>query len=129
MALDPLRRKEYQDLFNSCETTPGKIADVQSIVGRILGKKDRYQAVEDKTQVPWFIAAVIHSLEGDLNFSTHLHNGDSLIQKTVHVPKGRPDGNPRIVTASWDETAKLWDASASLRPHPTVWRRLLFSSG
>jgi lysozyme family protein len=65
MALDPLRRREYQDLFNSCETTPSKMADVQSIVGRILGKKDRYQAVEDKTQVPWFVVAVIHSLEGD----------------------------------------------------------------
>jgi hypothetical protein len=74
MALDPLRRREYQDLFNSCETTPSKMADVQSIVGRILGKKDRYQAVEDKTQVPWFVVAVIHSLEGDLNFSTHLHS-------------------------------------------------------
>jgi lysozyme family protein len=102
MALDPLRRREYQDLFNSCETTPSKMADVQSIVGRILGKKDRYQAVEDKTQVPWFVVAVIHSLEGDLNFSTHLHNGDSLNQKTVHVPKGRPDGNPPF---AWIDSA------------------------
>jgi hypothetical protein len=34
------------------------------------------------------------TIEGGLNFSTHLHNGDSLSQKTVHVPKGRPDGNP-----------------------------------
>jgi lysozyme family protein len=102
MALDPLRRREYQDLFNSCETTPSKMADAQSIVGRILGKKDRYQAVEDKTQVPWFVVAVIHSLEGDLNFSTHLHNGDSLNQKTVHVPKGRPDGNPPF---AWIDSA------------------------
>jgi lysozyme family protein len=102
MALDPLRRREYQDLFNSCETTPSKMADVQSIVGRISGKKDRYQAVEDKTQVPWFVVAVIHSLEGDLNFSTHLHNGDSLNQKTVHVPKGRPDGNPPF---AWIDSA------------------------
>jgi lysozyme family protein len=102
MALDPLRRREYQDLFNSCETTPSKMADVQSIVGRILGKKDRYQAVEDKTPVPWFVVAVIHSLEGDLNFSTHLHNGDSLNQKTVHVPKGRPDGNPPF---AWIDSA------------------------
>jgi lysozyme family protein len=102
MALDPLRRREYQDLFNSCETTPSKMADVQSIVGPILGKKDRYQAVEDKTPVPWFVVAVIHSLEGDLNFSTHLHNGDSLNQKTVHVPKGRPDGNPPF---AWIDSA------------------------
>jgi lysozyme family protein len=102
MALDPQRRKEYQDLFNSCETTPSKTTDVQSIVGRILSKKDRYQAVEDKTGVPWFIVAVIHSLEGDLNFSTHLHNGDSLNQKTVHIPKGRPDGNPPF---TWIDSA------------------------
>jgi lysozyme family protein len=94
MALDLQRRKEYQDLFESCEISQDKLADVQSIVGRILGKKDRYQKVEDQTRVPWSIVAVIHSLEGDLNFGTHLHNGDSLSQKTVHVPKGRPDGNP-----------------------------------
>jgi len=102
MALDPQRSKEYEDLFKSCETIPSERTDVESIVSRILAKKDRYQAVEDKTQVPWFIVSVIHSLEADLNFSTHLHNGDSLNQKTVHVPKGRPDGNPPF---TWIDSA------------------------
>ena len=38
---------------------------------------------------------IIHSLEAEFNFNTHLHNGDPLSAQTVHVPRGRPPtGNP-----------------------------------
>src|SRR5262249_22752375 len=37
----------------------------------------------------------IHSLEGSLNFNTHLHNGDPLKARTVNEPAGRPkEGSP-----------------------------------
>jgi lysozyme family protein len=102
LPLDPERREEYSRLFQSCEILPARIREVQSIVSRILAKQDHYEAVQETTGVPWFIVAVIHSLECDLNFSTHLHNGDPLLQATTHVPKGRPPGIPPF---SWVESA------------------------
>lgn len=51
--------------------------------------KERYQAVEAKTKVPWFIIAVIHEREASQNWNTQLGQGDPLNRVSVHVPKGR----------------------------------------
>jgi len=38
-----------------------------------------------------------------MNFRTHLHNGDSLTDRTTHVPRGRPTlGYPPF---TWEESA------------------------
>ena len=43
-------------------------------------------------------------MECGFNFGTHLHNGDPLSARTVHVPKGRPaDGEPPF---TWLESAR-----------------------
>jgi lysozyme family protein len=102
ITLTPKLKKEYEDLFASCVITPARQKDVEKIRGTIVANKSRYQTVEAATTVPWFIVAVIHSLEGSLNFKTHLHNGDPLTAKTVHVPKGRPGGTPPF---TWEESA------------------------
>ena len=40
---------------------------------------------------------------GDLNFRTHLHNGDPLTHRTVQVPSGHPkDGDPPF---TWEFSA------------------------
>jgi lysozyme family protein len=99
----PQNRQEYQTLFDSCEIRPDKKARVQERVTQIIAKKGRYEKVEAETRVPWYIVAVIHSLEGDLDFSTHLHNGDSLSHRTKNVPAGRPAaGSPPF---TWEESA------------------------
>lgn len=42
-------------------------------------------------------------MEAGLRFTGHLHNGDPLTARTVHVPKGRPKtGNP---TFTWEQSA------------------------
>lgn len=47
--------------------------------------------------------APVHEREGSLRFNTHLHNGDSLNARTVHVPAGRPkDGTPPF---TWADSA------------------------
>ena len=51
--------------------------------------KVRYQAVEAKTKVPWFIIAVIHEREASQNWNTQLGQGDPLNRVSVHVPRGR----------------------------------------
>ena len=59
-------------------------------VAAIKAASARYQAVEGTTGVPWQIIGCLHQRESDGNFRTHLHNGDPLTARTVHVPAGRP---------------------------------------
>lgn len=88
------------EMLGSCVIE--KIDETQAVVNRIIASKDKYAAVEKATGVPWFMVAVIHSLESDLDFTTHLHNGDPLNHRTVNDPSGRPSGNPPF---SWIESA------------------------
>jgi lysozyme family protein len=103
ITLTPKLKKEYEDLFSSCVINADRQAAVNVVRDKILANRKRYEQVAAVTNVPWFVIAVIHSLEGSLNFKTHLHNGDPLTKKTVHVPKGRPQGTPPVT----------WEASAT----------------
>jgi len=70
---------------------------------RIRANRSRYESVEAVTGCPWWVIGLIHLLEGNLNFGTHLHNGDSLKRRTVQVPRGRPKtGEPPF---TWEESA------------------------
>jgi lysozyme family protein len=82
--------KEYSDLFNRCEIAPDKMAEVDEVVQRILDFQNRYAAIAAQSNVPWYVIAVIHNMECGLDFTKHLHNGDSLKHRTVNVPAGRP---------------------------------------
>lgn len=62
----------------------GKTAD------RIVAHRAEYSAVEGATRVPWFLTGLFHMRESNLDFGTHLHNGDPLDERTTHVPRGRP---------------------------------------
>lgn len=94
ITLTPKLKKEYEDLFASCVIKQSKLPAVAVIRDKIVANRKRYEEVEGITKVPWYVIATIHSLEGSLNFKTHLHNGDPLTAKTVQVPKGRPPGSP-----------------------------------
>jgi lysozyme family protein len=95
--------KEYVDLWSSCVIRPVRVAEVDRIVNRIVAHKERYKKAGRPHGVPWHVVAVIHMLESGGNFATHLHNGDPLTARTVHVPRGRPKaGNPPF---TWEESA------------------------
>ncbi len=101
--LDDKLRKEYNTLFKTCQTNPGKDAAVQQIVNAITASQARYENVSSSTGVPWQVIAAIHSMEAGLRFDQHLHNGDPLSARTVQVPAGRPvSGSPPFT----------WEASA-----------------
>lgn len=51
--------------------------------------KARYQAIEAKTGVPWFVIAVTHQRESSQDWSKSLAQGDPWNKKSTHVPKGR----------------------------------------
>lgn len=99
-------REEYATLWASMEVRASKAADIEATAKKIIGKKTRYTAVQDATNVPWFVVGVIHAMESGCNFATHLHNGDSLARRTVQVPAGRPKAPPADGKAySWKESA------------------------
>ncbi len=103
MEFTPQLRDEYRHLFTTARVRDTHVGQVNQIVHGIVGQKARYQAVGTPLGIPWWFVGVIHELEGGRNFHTHLHNGDPLTHKTVHVPKGRPPGNPPF---TFEESAR-----------------------
>lgn len=96
-------RAEYEELWRTMTIRPDRQDDVEAIVDRILSNRERYEAVECDTGVPWDVIGCIHSLESSLSFHGHLHNGDPLSARTVHVPQGRPrEGRPPF---EWEDSA------------------------
>jgi len=109
-------RDEYDLLFSTCVVNPSRVADVDRLIERIKANRARYEQVQTQTQVPWWFIAAVHSLEADLNFRTHLHNGDPLSARTVHVPANRPvAGDPPF---TWEESA----LDALAYDHVSGWR-------
>jgi lysozyme family protein len=96
-------RQEYVDLFASLKIHPDKKSEVEATARQIALRSPRYLAVESATGVPWFVVGLIHAMEANLSFRTHLHNGDPLTARTVHVPRGRPvEGEPPF---EWEASA------------------------
>lgn len=97
--------QEYATLFKTAAIRPERAALVSRLADRIFAEAAmaRYREVAQATGVPAHVVGILHSLEGGLDFSRHLHNGDPLTARTAHVPKGRPtSGTPPF---AWAESA------------------------
>lgn len=90
LAFDNVMAASYTTLWETMVIHPEKLATVDSIANRIIANKATYQSIEAATKVPWIFIGMVHNLECGLSFERHLHNGDPLTAKTVHVPAGRP---------------------------------------
>jgi lysozyme family protein len=100
--------KGYAHLWDDAKVT--KAAEADKMAKRILAHKDRYLQIEHDIGVPWIMAAVIHMRESDLDFRTHMHNGDPLNDYTHHVPAGRPKvghGPPFTFEESTDDAFEM----------------------
>jgi lysozyme family protein len=96
-------RDDYERLYRSAAIRSERQSEVNRIAGQIKANSKRYQSVGKPLGVPWYVVGIIHSLEGSLNFSTHLHNGDPLTARTTRVPAGRPPtGRPPF---TWTQSA------------------------
>ena len=92
------------------------LLNVQAPINRVLAYRPRYEAVGKPLGTPWWIIGAIRAMESELNFRTHLHNGDPFTQRTVQVPSGRPkEGNPPF---TWEVSA----TDALKLPGFHVWR-------
>ena len=80
----------------------GKL-DANSGAEYISANIARYATVAEIVELPWWWIGCIHQLESGGDFNCHLHNGDPLTARTVHVPSGRPlIGNPPF---TWEQSA------------------------
>src|SRR6476660_2588488 len=101
--LDEPLKAAYESLFNDCQVNEDSQDDADHIIQKIVSNRQRYEDVSSSLNIPWYVIAVIHNMEAGLSFNTHLHNGDPLSARTVHVPAGRPlQGNPPF---TWEESA------------------------
>lgn len=106
-------RQSYLDLYNNDFRILHKFnAELTKAAKLIVSDKarQRYVEVEHETGVPWYIVGAFHYREASLNFMGHLHNGDPLMVRTIHVPPHRPP-------APWPpgdnrDPRQLWKISA-----------------
>jgi lysozyme family protein len=97
------QRKRYELLYESALVRPKRRAALDQVVKQITANRARYQKVGKALGVPWYVVGIIHSLEASGDFTRHLHNGDPLTARTVHVPAGRPAaGKPPF---TWEQSA------------------------
>jgi lysozyme family protein len=99
-------RSEYLNLWNTMAVRPDKQAEMAAVAAKIAKGAERYQSVaaEFPNRLPWYVIGILHAMECECDFKTHLHNGDPLSARTVHVPKNRPP--------VWDPAWK-WEVSAT----------------
>lgn len=98
-------RGEYEQLWGMMQIRPERLASIRIRAADILQphRRQRYETVQSHTEIPWIVIACLHSLEADLSFRGHLHNGDPLTARTVRVPAGRPrTSSPPF---SWEDSA------------------------
>lgn len=94
-------KPDYLSLYSTMVIQ--KPNQAKAITDKIQANRNRYEVIQSLLDIPWYVVAIIHSMECSLNFKCHLHNGDPLTQKTSHVPAGRPlTGNPPF---SWQDSA------------------------
>jgi len=84
---------------NDCRWKSAKImrSGFDKVAAKAEANKSRYidivhRCVERESNMPdeaWVFIAVIHERESDMDFTTHLGQGDPLNRRTVHVPAGR----------------------------------------
>lgn len=94
---------EYGKLFASMVIRDSWKSRAEYAARLIISSKARYQTVEKQVLTPWYIIGLLHLMESECDFRTHLHNGDPLTARTRQVPRGRPvKGNPPF---QWEESA------------------------
>jgi len=82
-------RPAYGQLFNTCIIKPASFPGIDRIADKIIANQMRYEGIGKPLNVPWYFIGIIHTLECNLSFEKHLHNGDPLAARTTHVRKPR----------------------------------------
>lgn len=83
-------KAEYAQKWANMDISPNRVLLAQQQASKIVVNRTIYEGLQAKTNVPWHFIGLLHLRESNCNFGTHLHNGDPLTARTVHVPVGYP---------------------------------------
>jgi lysozyme family protein len=102
MTLTPELHEQYQMLWDTCIPHD---PEASAIAARLIASRARYEDVTAVTNpaMPWHFVALVHQMECSQRWDCHLHNGDPLTARTVHVPINRP---------LYGDPPYQWEASA-----------------
>jgi lysozyme family protein len=98
----------YEDHFNDMIIREDSRPQIIECAKRIKNGMPIYNEVSNQInpKIPWYFIGIIHMMEASCRFSCHLHNGDPLLHRTVHVPEGRPIHEPKTKGGyTWLESA------------------------
>lgn len=97
-------KAEYEANYQACQPRPEAAQNIAFYVSRLNKFKGVYTSAGSDLHIPWYFIGILHGMECGFNFGGHLHNGDLLTGRTVHVPAGRPvTGAPPF---TWIESAR-----------------------
>jgi lysozyme family protein len=95
---------EYDRMWAAMQITPAHQGVIERDAGKILPLKARYEGVSEQCGVPWYVIGLIDIMEAGGGCDAHLHNGDPLKGRTIHVPAGRPPA-PAEPPFTWEQSA------------------------
>ncbi|EJN14581.1 hypothetical protein PMI42_01871 [Bradyrhizobium sp. YR681] len=82
-------KDEYERNWSNMKIRPSRADVAGETAQKAIKNKGIYKQIEDKTDVPWWFVALLHSRESSFNFNTYLGNGQALNRVTTIVPQGR----------------------------------------
>jgi lysozyme family protein len=97
---------EYVGMFQDATIDPSKVPLVDRLATVLVSFRTTYEKLGADLRIPWHFIGLIHCMESNFNFGTHLHNGDSLMHRTSHVPKGRPTAEIADPPFAWTTSAR-----------------------
>jgi len=100
----PKNPNEYDRMWAAMTILPQHQAVIEKDAQKILVDKERYQGVEKTNGVPWYVIGLIDVMEAGGGCDAHLHNGDPLKGRTIHVPADRPPA-PLQPPFTWEQSA------------------------
>ena len=95
---------------------PSRLHEIDATVARLLKLKNRLIPISQKTNVPWWIIAVILERESGGDVTTYLGNGQKLSRVTTEVPQGR---GPFLGADAFERGC--YDALIDCAPHASRW--------
>ena len=96
---------EYGAMFEAAAIDGNRIGVIDRLATLLVSFRPTYEKLEADLHIPWFFIGLIHGLESNFNFGTHLHNGDSLMHRTSNVPAGRPPAGIADPPFAWMTSA------------------------
>jgi lysozyme family protein len=96
---------EYRQMFDRAVADAAKATSIERLATMLVSFRSTYEKVQRDLKIPWFFIGLIHGMESNFNFGTHLHNGDTLMHRTVNIPKGRPPAEVADPPFAWTTSA------------------------